>query len=277
MVEGHPKITDFGFCDIAGSVKPKMFYNVGSPSYMSPEAYMDNFYSEKSEVWAIGCILYEMLVGNTIDTGRKITDLYDYLKAGKSFIPNGISQFSKALLTECLRFDPRKRINVVGVEKMLNSALGPVQHTGIYKSAAQSYQAPQIQVPQGQLVDPQVPFQHPPAMLVSPASPMHHQQEILRQHSRAPQIKTSSLIPPGGLPNQPRGLMTSVGNLLEQTPYLTGPMNRASLSKGALNLNVSHSRNSYPTHPLNGQNLKGSLIDEDSWLARELRQKEMMR
>jgi serine/threonine protein kinase len=44
MVDNHPKITDFGFCDIAGSVKPKMFYNVGSPSYMSPEAYMDNVY-----------------------------------------------------------------------------------------------------------------------------------------------------------------------------------------------------------------------------------------
>ena len=48
---------------------------------MSPEAYMDNMYGEKSDVWAIGCILYEMLLGSTIDTGRKITDLYNYLKA----------------------------------------------------------------------------------------------------------------------------------------------------------------------------------------------------
>jgi hypothetical protein len=25
--------------------KPQMFYNVGSPKYMAPEAYVDNFYS----------------------------------------------------------------------------------------------------------------------------------------------------------------------------------------------------------------------------------------
>jgi serine/threonine protein kinase len=71
IADGHPKITDFGFCDIAGSAKPKMFYNVGSPSYMSPEAYMDNIYGEKSDVWAAGGILYEMLVGSTIDKGKK--------------------------------------------------------------------------------------------------------------------------------------------------------------------------------------------------------------
>lgn len=41
-----PKITDFGYCEIEGYLpKPKMFYNVGSPSYMSPEAITKNIYS----------------------------------------------------------------------------------------------------------------------------------------------------------------------------------------------------------------------------------------
>lgn len=55
---GCPKIGDFGYCEIAGSTKPKMFYNVGSPAYMSPEAYIKNFYSEKSDVWALGMIYF---------------------------------------------------------------------------------------------------------------------------------------------------------------------------------------------------------------------------
>lgn len=40
-----------------------MFYNVGSPAYMSPESYRDNAYSAKSDVWSMGIILYEMMMG----------------------------------------------------------------------------------------------------------------------------------------------------------------------------------------------------------------------
>jgi serine/threonine protein kinase len=132
IADGHPKITDFGFCDIAGSAKPKMFYNVGSPSYMSPEAYMDNIYGEKSDVWAAGGILYEMLVGSTIDKGKKnITELYEYLKAGRQFVPNGISPFSKTTLTECFKYDSRKRSNFHALEILLDNALGPMQQQQI--------------------------------------------------------------------------------------------------------------------------------------------------
>ena len=49
--------------------KPQCFYNVGSPKYMSPEAYTENKYSEKSDIWAIGVMLYEMLAGFTCDKG----------------------------------------------------------------------------------------------------------------------------------------------------------------------------------------------------------------
>lgn len=40
----EPKIIDFGYCEIdkLAHLKPKMFYNVGSPRYMSPEAYTGN-------------------------------------------------------------------------------------------------------------------------------------------------------------------------------------------------------------------------------------------
>lgn len=45
---GEAKIIDFGYCDIKGHKKPSLDYNVGSPSYMSPEAFLHNEYSEKS-------------------------------------------------------------------------------------------------------------------------------------------------------------------------------------------------------------------------------------
>ena len=44
---------------------------------MSPEAYKKNAYSEKSDIWALGIILYEMLHGKTID---KDMDMDKYLE-----------------------------------------------------------------------------------------------------------------------------------------------------------------------------------------------------
>ena len=52
-------IIDFGYCEMREVPnKPQVFYNVGSPKYMSPEAYKENRYSEKSDVWAMGVMLY---------------------------------------------------------------------------------------------------------------------------------------------------------------------------------------------------------------------------
>ena len=49
-----------------------MFYNVGSPRYMSPQAYQENIYSEKSDIWSLGITFYEMLTGTTFDKGKNI-------------------------------------------------------------------------------------------------------------------------------------------------------------------------------------------------------------
>lgn len=57
-----------------------MFYNVGSPRYMSPEAYTSNAYSEKSDMWAIGIIFYEMLTGTNFDKGKNIVETFKLIK-----------------------------------------------------------------------------------------------------------------------------------------------------------------------------------------------------
>lgn len=64
MKDGVMKIADFGFCDFLQDARGKhLKYNVGSPLYMSPEAYKKSSYSFKSEMWALGIILYELLLG----------------------------------------------------------------------------------------------------------------------------------------------------------------------------------------------------------------------
>lgn len=67
-----PTIIDFGFCEIIRAKKVIRSFNVGSPSYMSPEAYLRTLYSEKSDSWSLGVILYEMIHGKTLDNGKSI-------------------------------------------------------------------------------------------------------------------------------------------------------------------------------------------------------------
>jgi serine/threonine protein kinase len=230
IADGHPKITDFGFCDIAGSAKPKMFYNVGSPSYMSPEAYMDNIYGEKSDVWAAGGILYEMLVGSTIDKGKKnITELYEYLKAGRQFVPNGISPFSKTTLTECFKYDSRKRSNFHALEILLDNALGPMQqqqistvHQSNIVSPQQHTSIAQSQLPPSAIHSPGMMIESPPSMIQSPPQQPLTQKPLRtsapnpviqpNMYPMQPQAQISLLRSPINSPTSPRQMVNAVGN-----------------------------------------------------------------
>jgi serine/threonine protein kinase len=57
--QNHVKIGDFGISKILTS-KSKALSVVGTPSYISPELCEGKPYNEKSDVWALGCVLYEM-------------------------------------------------------------------------------------------------------------------------------------------------------------------------------------------------------------------------
>ena len=55
----HVKIGDFGISKILAS-KSKAFTVIGTPCYISPELCEGKPYNQKSDVWALGCVLYEM-------------------------------------------------------------------------------------------------------------------------------------------------------------------------------------------------------------------------
>lgn len=56
--EGVLKIADFGFAVRSDKCARPFNYNIGSPSYMSPEALRNNSYSFKSDIWSLGVVAY---------------------------------------------------------------------------------------------------------------------------------------------------------------------------------------------------------------------------
>lgn len=86
---------------------------------MSPEAYYKTLYSEKSDIWALGIILYEMLEGRTIDHGMPINRYFNSIIKNGYNLYSQISEGTKAILKGILQIQPERRSSTVELLKMV--------------------------------------------------------------------------------------------------------------------------------------------------------------
>lgn len=94
----------------------------GTPNYISPEIILRGQYSEKSDIWALGCVFYALLHGCLPFEGRSSEETFDKILSGKFEIDKRISQRSRKLLGSMLEFDPSIRGNAKTLLQILNSA-----------------------------------------------------------------------------------------------------------------------------------------------------------
>ncbi len=81
--DGHAKITDFGIARMASaSVRTQTGMVLGSPKYMSPEQVMGKSIDQRSDIFSLGVMLYEMLTGQAPFTGENVNAImYQTLNA----------------------------------------------------------------------------------------------------------------------------------------------------------------------------------------------------
>ena len=108
---GNIKLTDFGFARYFD--KDIMIQTIcGSPLYMAPEIIKNKKYDYKSDLWSIGVIFYEMLMGEPPFKAKNIYQLIRQIENDKIDIPQKfkISSSCKILLLSLLEKNPEKRI-----------------------------------------------------------------------------------------------------------------------------------------------------------------------
>jgi serine/threonine protein kinase len=71
--DGHVKITDFGIARMASSaVRTQTGMVLGSPKYMSPEQVMGKDIDQRSDIFSLGVMLYELLTGQAPFDGENV-------------------------------------------------------------------------------------------------------------------------------------------------------------------------------------------------------------
>lgn len=82
----------------------------GTPYYASPEVWKDQAYDSKSDIWSLGCVLYEMITLNPPFRAEDMEGLYKKVIRGSySRIPTQYSQDLSQVIKALLQTDPSNR------------------------------------------------------------------------------------------------------------------------------------------------------------------------
>ncbi|PIK33759.1 putative serine/threonine-protein kinase Nek6 [Apostichopus japonicus] len=104
------KLGDFGIARTLESTIDKAMTMVGTPSHMSPELCQDMPYNNKSDIWALGCLLFEISAFEpAFDANNLMGLIYKIVKGNHADIPSIYSQDFQQLIDSMLYKDPEKR------------------------------------------------------------------------------------------------------------------------------------------------------------------------
>ena len=116
---GNAKLGDLNVSKVA---KRGLGYTqTGTPYYASPEIWKDLPYDNKSDIWSLGCVLYEMITLHPPFIAKNMDDLYKKVLSGDvSALPNKFSNDLYEVVCLLLKINQNKRPNC---NEILNNAL----------------------------------------------------------------------------------------------------------------------------------------------------------
>jgi NIMA (never in mitosis gene a)-related kinase len=114
-MDGSLKLGDLGLGRFFSSQTLEAFSKVGTPLYMSPEVLRGAGYDMRSDVWSLGCVLYELVMLRSPFKSDQQLSLYDlFVRISKGDYPplqESVGVEFRELVSGMLALDPEKRLH----------------------------------------------------------------------------------------------------------------------------------------------------------------------
>lgn len=118
---GLYKIGDFGFArSLDFSETPLEEFLVGTPLYMSPQCLQKKEYCEKTDIWALGITLFELLTGDVPWPAESPEALLYEIYHKEIKFPENMSPDLKNLIKKCLVIEEKKRVTLEETIELFN-------------------------------------------------------------------------------------------------------------------------------------------------------------
>jgi eukaryotic-like serine/threonine-protein kinase len=107
---------------------------LGTAAYMSPEQARGKIVDRRADIWAFGCVLYEMFSGKRVFEGETVSDTLAAVLTREpdwNALPADTPARIQELIRLCLTKDPKQRLRDIGdaritIEETISGAVAPV-------------------------------------------------------------------------------------------------------------------------------------------------------
>ncbi|SCF19315.1 serine/threonine protein kinase [Micromonospora purpureochromogenes] len=189
---GSVKVLDFGVAALLGPDVPRLTatsHTLGTPTYMAPEQALNSAVGPRADLYALGCVLFELLTGEPpyrADSAlgllhRHMNDPIPSVTDHRAGVPDGLVRLVGRLLAK----DPQDRPGSAAEVYELLAPLGVVA-PGLAGDLA-------VTVADGQSVDPTMPHRYPFGPLPPRTPPAPTRVDIVRPRSAPEVVESLSL------------------------------------------------------------------------------------
>ncbi|XP_025758592.1 serine/threonine-protein kinase Nek1 isoform X2 [Oreochromis niloticus] len=111
--DGTVQLGDFGIARVLNSTVELARTCIGTPYYLSPEICENKPYNNKSDIWALGCVLYEMCtLKHAFEAGNMKNLVLKIIRGSYPPVSCHYSQELRSLLAQLFKRNPRERPSV---------------------------------------------------------------------------------------------------------------------------------------------------------------------